>query len=79
MNLFHYGAVIPWKADGDFKFTRDGLRSVGCFHPTEGNAPYTSISSCIGSEDNKWQMKESECGKAYKSRCSSQPRERKRC
>ena len=21
MNLFHYGAVIPWKADGDFKFT----------------------------------------------------------
>ena len=68
MNLFHYGAVIPWKADGDFKFTSvtDFGQSDAFFHPTEGNAPYTSTSVVLGGEDNKWQMKESECGKAYK-------------
>ncbi len=38
MNLFHYGAVIPWKADGDFKFTSvtDFGQSDAFFHPTEG-------------------------------------------
>ena len=68
MNLFHYGAVIPWKADGDFKFATlaDFGQSDAFFHPTEGNAPYTSTSVVLGGEDNKWQMKESECGKAYK-------------
>ena len=60
MNLFHYGAVIPWKADGDFKFTSvtDFGQSDAFFHPTEGNAPYTSTSVVLGGEDNKWQMKE---------------------
>ena len=30
------------------------------------NAPYTSTSVVLGGDDNKWQMKEAECGKPYK-------------
>lgn len=68
MDLFHYGAVIPWKADGDFKFASvtDFGQSDAFFHPTMANAPYTSTSVVLGGDDNKWQMKEAECGKPYK-------------
>ena len=68
MDLFHYGAVIPWKADGDFKFASvtDFGQADAFFHPTMANAPYTSTSVVLGGEDNKWQMKEAECGKPYK-------------
>lgn len=67
-DLFHYGAVIPWKPDGDFKFTSvaDFGQSDAFFHPTVGNAPYTATSVVLGGDDTKWQMKEDECGKAYK-------------
>ena len=68
MNLFHYGAVIPWKADGEFKFASvtDFGQADAFFHPTVANAPYTSTSVVLGGDDNKWQMKEAECGKPYK-------------
>lgn len=68
MDLFHYGAVIPWKKEGDFKFTSvaDFGQSDAFFHPTIENAPYTSTSVVLGGADNKWQMKEDECGKPYK-------------
>ena len=69
MDLFHYGAVIPWKKDGDFKFTSvtDFGQADAFFHPTVENAPYTSTSVVLGGdEDTKWQMKEGECGKPYK-------------
>ena len=68
MNLFHYGAVIPWKADGEFKFASvtDFGQADAFFHPTMANAPYTSTSVVLGGDDNKWQMKEAECGKPYK-------------
>ena len=48
------------------------------FHPTVANAPYTSTSVVLGGDDNKWQMKEAECGKPYKYG-STQEREKKRC
>ena len=68
MDLFHYGAVIPWKADGEFKFASvtDFGQADAFFHPTMANAPYTSTSVVLGGDDNKWQMKEAECGKPYK-------------
>ena len=68
MDLFHYGAVIPWKADGEFKFASvtDFGQADAFFHPTVANAPYTSTSVVLGGDDNKWQMKEAECGKPYK-------------
>ena len=68
MDLFHYGAVIPWKADGEFKFSSvtDFGQSDAFFHPAVANASYTSTSVVLGGEDNKWQMKEAECDKPYK-------------
>lgn len=50
MNLFHYGAVIPWKADGDFKFTTlaDTGQSDAFFHPTEGERSVYFHFSCTG-------------------------------
>lgn len=68
MDLFHYGAVINWKADGDFKFSTstDFGQPDSFFHPITSNAPFTSTSVLLGGDDNKWKMNEPECGKAYK-------------
>ena len=54
MDLFHYGAVIPWKADGEFKFASvtDFGQADAFFHPTMANAPYTSTSVVLGGDDD---------------------------
>nr|WP_320057512.1 SusF/SusE family outer membrane protein [uncultured Bacteroides sp.] len=66
INLFHYGDVFEWNNGGEFKFgTAEGWADM--LFAGEANAPYTSTSVVYNSkDDNKWLMKESECGKAYK-------------
>lgn len=69
MNLFHYGAVLEWKDGGEFKFsaTTDFGQSGLFFYSSTGSAPYTSTEVIFASEvDNKWELKQNECGKAYK-------------
>lgn len=46
----HYGAVIPWKADGEFKFSSvaDFGQSGAFFHPAVANAPaHFDVSSAL--------------------------------
>jgi len=76
--VFRYGAVLDWVADGEFKFgTTDGIWS-NMYHPTITSAPYTHTSVILnGSGDNKWVMKESECGVAYKMSLDITPAEEK--
>ena len=68
-NLFRYGAMFEWKDGGEFKFsaTTDFGQSGLFFYAAVASAPYTSTEVVFaGEDDNKWELKQQECGKAYK-------------
>ena len=69
--VFLYADLFIWNGGGEFKFgTADG--DYGNMYKAKNeNAPYTDTEVVFVSgfePDNKWSLKESECGKAYKIR-----------
>lgn len=69
--VFLYADLFIWNGGGEFKFgTADG--DYGNMYKAKNeNAPYTDTEVVFVSgfePDNKWALKESECGKAYKIR-----------
>jgi hypothetical protein len=76
--IFRYGAVLNWSPDGEFKFGTTSGSWGNMYHPTIEKAPYSHTSVILnGSGDNKWAMKESECGVAYKMSLDITPGEEK--
>lgn len=76
--IFRYGVVLNWSPDGEFKFGTTSGSWDNMYHPTISKAPYTHTSVTLnGSGDNKWVMKESECGVAYKMSLDITPNEEK--
>lgn len=66
--VFLYGDVFTWTPDGEFKFgTMDGSWD-NMYMATQDKAPYTDTNVKLGGTDQKWVLKEEECGKAYKIR-----------
>ena len=65
--IFRHAGVFEWNGGGEFKFaTADGSWD-NMYHPSVANAPYTHTAVILSSpDDNKWLLKESECGKPYK-------------
>ncbi len=65
--LFHYNEVFTWNGGGEFKFGTAPGSWDDMYLASEADAPYTSTKVLYkGTNDYKWQLKESECGKAYK-------------
>ena len=69
--VFLYADLFTWNGGGEFKFgTADGEYG-NMYKAKNENAPYTDTEVVFVSgfePDNKWSLKESECGKAYKIR-----------
>lgn len=66
--IFLYSDLFEWNPDGEFKFgTLDGSWD-NMYMATQDKAPYTDTNVKLGGTDQKWVLKEEECGKVYKIR-----------
>ena len=66
--VFLYGDVFTWTPDGEFKFGTMVDSWDNMYMATQDKAPYTDTNVKLGGTDQKWVLKEEECGKAYKIR-----------
>lgn len=65
--IFRYGAVLNWNNGGEFKFGTTSGSWSDMYHPTVADAPYTSTGvQQNDAGDNKWELTQDQCGKAYK-------------
>lgn len=66
--VFLYSRYFEWVADGEFKFGTMPGSWDNMYMATQDKAPYTDQNVKLGGADQKWVLKEGECGKVYKIR-----------
>ena len=66
--VFLYSRCFKWVNGGEFKFGTMSGSYDNMYMATQDNAPYTDQSVKLGGTDQKWALKEEECGKVYKIR-----------
>lgn len=66
--VFLYSRYFEWVADGEFKFGTMPGSWDNMYMATQDKAPYTDQNVKLGGTDQKWVLKEEECGKVYKIR-----------
>ena len=66
--VFLYSRYFEWKNGGEFKFGTMSGSYDNMYMATQDNAPYTDTNVKLGGTDQKWVLKEEECGKVYKIR-----------
>ena len=75
--VFLYGDVFTWTPDGEFKFGTMVGSWDNMYMATQDKAPYKDTNVKLGGTDQKWVLKEDECGKAYKIRLDITKRKKK--